>query len=152
MWSGHGTSTLGVVANVAAYTDGAAWLAETVDYLDGNRHALVDLESRAQVRPSLPAPHEVVYPSPCTPRRLRLPATLTRASPSAQASTSSSRETAMDVSAGSLSLLLSRETRTLREAPKPRAHDSRSSFSRLKLFHVAMIVAHPSAGLPANCL
>ena len=43
MWSGHGTSTLGVVANVAAYTDGAAWLAETVDYLDGNRHALVDL-------------------------------------------------------------------------------------------------------------
>ncbi|MDZ8172579.1 MalY/PatB family protein [Microbacterium xanthum] len=43
MWSGHGTSTLGVVANIAAYRDGTEWLGEVVDYLDGNRRALIDL-------------------------------------------------------------------------------------------------------------
>ncbi|AXL10868.1 aminotransferase class I/II-fold pyridoxal phosphate-dependent enzyme [Microbacterium foliorum] len=42
-WPGHGTSTLGVVANIAAYTAGAPWLDEVVDYLDGNRRMLAQL-------------------------------------------------------------------------------------------------------------
>lgn len=41
----HGASTLGVVASTAAYREGAAWLAEVTDYLDGNRHRLDDLVS-----------------------------------------------------------------------------------------------------------
>lgn len=36
-------SNLGVVANTAAYTGGGAWLAEVLDYLDGNRRLLGDL-------------------------------------------------------------------------------------------------------------
>jgi len=36
----HGASTLGVAASVAAYNDGRAWLAEVIDYLDGNRKLL----------------------------------------------------------------------------------------------------------------
>ncbi|CAH0250633.1 MalY/PatB family protein [Microbacterium foliorum] len=42
-WPGHGTSTLGVVANIAAYTAGAPWLDEVVEYLDGNRRMLARL-------------------------------------------------------------------------------------------------------------
>ena len=42
-WAGHGTSTLGVVANIAAYTGGREWLDEVVDYLDGNRRMLAQL-------------------------------------------------------------------------------------------------------------
>ncbi|HEY3502401.1 MAG TPA: aminotransferase class I/II-fold pyridoxal phosphate-dependent enzyme [Actinocatenispora sp.] len=38
-----GASTLGIVANLAAYTEGAAWLADTVAYLDGNRTLLGEL-------------------------------------------------------------------------------------------------------------
>lgn len=38
-----GASTLGIVANLAAYTEGAAWLADTVAYLDGNRALLGEL-------------------------------------------------------------------------------------------------------------
>lgn len=45
-WAGHGTATLGVVANIAAYRDGGDWLAETVDYLDGNRRTLVEMLAR----------------------------------------------------------------------------------------------------------
>ena len=41
----HGASTLGVVAAVAAYEDGRAWLDGLVGYLDGNRRALADLLS-----------------------------------------------------------------------------------------------------------
>lgn len=37
------TSTLGVVANIAAYRSGAPWLDEILDYLDGNRRHLADL-------------------------------------------------------------------------------------------------------------
>lgn len=44
-WAGHGTSTLGVVANVAAYTAGGEWLRDVVDYLDGNRRTLSQLVS-----------------------------------------------------------------------------------------------------------
>lgn len=44
-WAGHGTSTLGVVANIAAYIDGGAWLDGVVDYLDGNRRMLSQLVS-----------------------------------------------------------------------------------------------------------
>lgn len=36
----HGAANLGVVANIAAYTDGGPWLAEVLDYLDGNRRLL----------------------------------------------------------------------------------------------------------------
>jgi len=39
----HGASTPGVIAATAAYTDGGDWLAEVIDYLDGNRLALRDL-------------------------------------------------------------------------------------------------------------
>ncbi|UYO97241.1 aminotransferase class I/II-fold pyridoxal phosphate-dependent enzyme [Microbacterium sp. M28] len=42
-WAGHGTATIGVVANVAAYTGGEAWLDDVVDYLDGNRRLLAEL-------------------------------------------------------------------------------------------------------------
>ena len=42
-WPGHGTSTLGVVANIAAYTAGAPWLDDVVEYLDGNRRMLAQL-------------------------------------------------------------------------------------------------------------
>lgn len=42
-WAGHGTSTLGVIANTAAYSAGGEWLDEVVDYLDGNRRMLAQL-------------------------------------------------------------------------------------------------------------
>jgi cystathionine beta-lyase len=43
MWPSHGASNPGVVANVAAYRHGADWLADVVDYLDGNRRLLGEL-------------------------------------------------------------------------------------------------------------
>ncbi|MET0296782.1 MAG: aminotransferase class I/II-fold pyridoxal phosphate-dependent enzyme [Microbacterium sp.] len=42
-WPSHGTSTTGVVANIAAYTGGAPWLDDVVAYLDGNRRRLAEL-------------------------------------------------------------------------------------------------------------
>jgi cystathionine beta-lyase len=39
----HGTSSFGVVANIAAFDTGAGWLNEVLDYLDGNRYLLRDL-------------------------------------------------------------------------------------------------------------
>lgn len=42
-WAGHGTSTLGVIANTAAYTAGREWLDGVVSYLDGNRRMLAQL-------------------------------------------------------------------------------------------------------------
>jgi len=42
-WAGHGTATIGAVANLAAYTAGERWLDEVVAYLDGNRRLLADL-------------------------------------------------------------------------------------------------------------
>ncbi|WP_017623929.1 MalY/PatB family protein [Nocardiopsis chromatogenes] len=36
----HGASVLGMAANTAAYRHGAPWLAEVLEYLDGNRRAL----------------------------------------------------------------------------------------------------------------
>jgi cysteine-S-conjugate beta-lyase len=39
----HGASTLGVVANTAAYTGGAEWLDDVLAYLDGNRRLLAEL-------------------------------------------------------------------------------------------------------------
>jgi cystathionine beta-lyase len=39
----HGASTPGVIAATAAYTDGREWLAEVVEYLDGNRQLLAGL-------------------------------------------------------------------------------------------------------------
>lgn len=39
----HGASTLGVIANTAAYRDGVGWLDEVRAYLDGNRRLLGDL-------------------------------------------------------------------------------------------------------------
>ncbi|MFC7404776.1 MalY/PatB family protein [Georgenia alba] len=38
-----GTSTFGAVAHAAAYAEGRAWLADVVDYLDGNRRLLGEL-------------------------------------------------------------------------------------------------------------
>lgn len=43
MWAGHGTATLGVLANTAAYSAGGQWLENIVDYLDGNRQLLEQL-------------------------------------------------------------------------------------------------------------
>lgn len=42
-WAGHGTATIGSVAQVAAYSEGADWLADVVAYLDGNRRLLAEL-------------------------------------------------------------------------------------------------------------
>lgn len=42
-WAGHGASSLGVVASIAAYTTGQPWLDDVIDYLDGNRRLLGDL-------------------------------------------------------------------------------------------------------------
>ncbi|WP_298040396.1 MalY/PatB family protein [uncultured Microbacterium sp.] len=42
-WLGHGTATIGAVANLAAYTAGAGWLDDVRDYLDGNRRMLEQL-------------------------------------------------------------------------------------------------------------
>lgn len=52
----HGASLLGVVANTAAYSAGRAWLAETVDYLDGNRRVLKDLVAEHLPEVGLAAP------------------------------------------------------------------------------------------------
>ncbi len=41
--AGHGTSNLGVVANISAYKDGFVWLEDVVDYLDHNRRLISDL-------------------------------------------------------------------------------------------------------------
>ena len=41
--AGHGASTLGVIANTAAYRDGRDWLDETVAYYDANRRLLGEL-------------------------------------------------------------------------------------------------------------
>lgn len=43
MWASHGTATLGVLANTAAYSAGGRWLEKVVEYLDGNRRMLRDL-------------------------------------------------------------------------------------------------------------
>lgn len=55
-WAGHGTATVGAVAQIAAYTDGAEWLAEVTDYLDGNRMLLAELvgEHLPEVRMTVP--------------------------------------------------------------------------------------------------
>ena len=55
-WAGHGTSTTGAVANLAAYTSGGPWLDEVVDYLDGNRRLLTELvaEHLPGVRVTMP--------------------------------------------------------------------------------------------------
>jgi cystathionine beta-lyase len=42
-WASHGASSLGVVASIAAWTTGRPWLAEIMDYLDGNRRLMADL-------------------------------------------------------------------------------------------------------------
>jgi cystathionine beta-lyase len=42
-WAGHGTATIGVISNIAAYTAGEDWLADTVAYLDGNRRLLAEM-------------------------------------------------------------------------------------------------------------
>lgn len=42
-WAGHGTATVGVLANTAAYSAGGRWLDTVLDYLDGNRRLLVEL-------------------------------------------------------------------------------------------------------------
>lgn len=39
-WAGHGASTLGVIASIAAYTTGQPWLTDVLGYLDGNRRLL----------------------------------------------------------------------------------------------------------------
>ncbi|MBA2518864.1 MAG: aminotransferase class I/II-fold pyridoxal phosphate-dependent enzyme [Chloroflexia bacterium] len=41
--AGHGASTLGVIANAAAYRAGGEWLGEVMGYLDGNRGLLAEM-------------------------------------------------------------------------------------------------------------
>ncbi|HEX5598024.1 MAG TPA: aminotransferase class I/II-fold pyridoxal phosphate-dependent enzyme [Micromonosporaceae bacterium] len=52
MLAEHGAANLGVVANIAAYTEGEPWLAEMLAYLDGSRALLAELlaEHLPQVR------------------------------------------------------------------------------------------------------
>jgi cystathionine beta-lyase len=52
----HGASTPGVIAATVAYTEGRDWLAEVIDYLDGNRRMLGELlaEHLPEVRYSIP--------------------------------------------------------------------------------------------------
>jgi cystathionine beta-lyase len=52
----HGASTPGVIAAAAAYTEGGDWLAEVIDYLDGNRRLLAALlaEHLPDVRFTMP--------------------------------------------------------------------------------------------------
>jgi cystathionine beta-lyase len=52
----HGTSTLGVIAHTAAYSSGAPWLADVVEYLDGNRRRLADLVAEHLPRARLTVP------------------------------------------------------------------------------------------------
>lgn len=42
-WAGHGTATIGMIAQLAAYTAGKPWLDEVTAYLDGNRRELAEL-------------------------------------------------------------------------------------------------------------
>jgi len=42
-WTGHGTSTTGAIANLAAYASGGGWLDDVTGYLDGNRRLLAEL-------------------------------------------------------------------------------------------------------------
>lgn len=42
-WAGHGTSTTGAVASLAAYTGGTTWLDDVTAYLDENRRLLAEL-------------------------------------------------------------------------------------------------------------
>jgi cystathionine beta-lyase len=41
-WAGHGASTMGVIASIAAYTQGQEWLDGVLAYLDGNRRWLAE--------------------------------------------------------------------------------------------------------------
>jgi cystathionine beta-lyase len=52
----HGASTPGVIAATTAYTEGGEWLAEVIDYLDGNRRLLAELlaEHLPEVRYTVP--------------------------------------------------------------------------------------------------
>ena len=43
MMKTHGASTIGIRANVAAFEEGGAWLAEAMSYLDGNRRLIGEL-------------------------------------------------------------------------------------------------------------
>lgn len=68
----HGASTIGIRANVAAFTQGGPWLAGTLDYLDGNRRLLADLlaEQLPEVRYT---PPEATYLAWLDCRELDLP-------------------------------------------------------------------------------
>jgi cystathionine beta-lyase len=46
VFASHGASNPGVVANIAAFRHGEAWLDEVLAYLDDSRHLLADLLSR----------------------------------------------------------------------------------------------------------
>jgi cystathionine beta-lyase len=46
MFASHGASNSGVVANIAAYRHGEAWLSEALSYLDDSRRLLGDLLGR----------------------------------------------------------------------------------------------------------
>ncbi len=45
-FASQGASTAGVVASIAAFREGEPWLADALDYLDGNRRVLADLLAR----------------------------------------------------------------------------------------------------------
>jgi cysteine-S-conjugate beta-lyase len=68
----HGASTIGIAANIAGYNEGAAWLDETLAYLDHNRRALAELLAKylPEVRYQIP---EATYLSWLDFRGLELP-------------------------------------------------------------------------------
>lgn len=56
----HGASTLGVIAAIAAFRDGKAWLDDTIAYLDGNRRQLATLLA-AEIPDAVFVPPEATY-------------------------------------------------------------------------------------------
>lgn len=70
--AGHGTATLGVIASIAAWRHGAAWLEGVLDYLHGNR-ALVTSVLCRQVPEIGYQPPEATYLAWLDCRRLALP-------------------------------------------------------------------------------
>lgn len=67
----HGASTIGIAANIAAFSEGGPWLGRLMDHLDGNRKLLAELlgEHLPQVRYSMP---EATYMAWLDFRELRL--------------------------------------------------------------------------------
>ena len=70
--TGHEPAILGLIANIAAYTDGAPWLADVLSYLETNQRALVD-ELASALPLALYTPAEGTYLAWVDLREVRTP-------------------------------------------------------------------------------